>query len=141
VGKMNKIFFIDDDPVTLMLCSSIIRRNSYAKDVVSAKNGQVAIKYYESLVKSPEEEKVNYPELIFLDLNMPVMNGWEFLDEFVKTYYQIFPKTKVVILTSSIDPADQERACNYPIAIAFRSKPLTIKMLAELNKLIETNSL
>lgn len=132
---MNKVFFIDDDSTTRMICTSIIKKNSFAKEVVTAKNGQYGIDYYDSLLKSSEEEKNNYPELIFLDLNMPVMNGWEFLDEFMKNYLQDFPKTKVLILTSSVDPADQKRSTNYSIVIGFQSKPLTKKMLLDLSKM------
>jgi CheY-like chemotaxis protein len=135
---MNTILCIDDDPITLMFCSTIIKKNSFALNVVSAMNGQQAINYYADLVKKTEEEKKHYPELVFLDLNMPVMNGWEFLDEFVKTYYTYFPKTKVVILTSSIDPKDEERATNYSIAIDFLSKPLTNRMLVDLKELIHS---
>ena len=61
-----------------------------------------------------------------------------FLDEFVKTYYSDFPKTKVAILTSSIDPKDEERATEYTIAIDFLSKPLTAKMLNELKTIFES---
>ena len=60
------------------------------------------------------------------------------LDEFVKTYYSDFPKTKVAILTSSIDPKDEERATEYTIAIDFLSKPLTAKMLNELKTIFES---
>lgn len=138
---MKKILCIDDDPVTIMFCTGIIKRNSFAAEVVSALNGQQAIDYYASLQKASAEEKEHYPELIFLDLNMPIMNGWEFLDEFVKTYYIDFPKTKVAILTSSIDPKDEERATDYTIAIDFLAKPLTAKMLNEIKTMFESEQL
>jgi CheY-like chemotaxis protein len=130
---MNKIFFIDDDPVMLMLGQTIIKRTSYAKEVVTAQNGQEAIEYYAHLSNASKEEKSNYPELIFLDLNMSIMNGWEFLDEFVESYYSVFPKTKVVILTSSINPKDEEKSHEYSVVTDFCTKPLTSKMLTELS--------
>jgi CheY-like chemotaxis protein len=138
---MKKILCIDDDPVTIMFCTGIIKRNSFAAEVVSALSSKKAIEYYASLQKSSIEDKEDYPELIFLDLNMPIMNGWEFLDEFVKTYFSDFPKTKVAILTSSIDPKDEERAADYSIAISFLSKPLTAKMLNELKTMLESGQL
>lgn len=131
---MNKILCVDDDPVTLMFCKSIIKKNYFAIEIDTAMDGQEAIDYYKSLSKSLNAENTSYPDLIFLDLNMPIMNGWEFLDEFVKSYHFIFPKTKVVILTSSIDPKDEEKANIYSIAIAFFSKPLTNEMIQELKK-------
>ncbi len=135
---MKKILCIDDDPVTLMYCMGIIRKNSSATEIASARNGQQGIDYYKTLLNSPEADKSNYPDLIFLDLNMPIMNGWEFLDEFVKSYYAKFPKTRVVILTSSIDPKDEERASEYSIAIGFLSKPLTGTMLDDLKVLFQS---
>jgi CheY-like chemotaxis protein len=122
-----------------MYCKGIIKKNSFATEIASAMNGQQGIDYYKTLLNSPEADKSNYPNLIFLDLNMPIMNGWEFLDEFVKTYYVQFPKTKVVILTSSIDPKDEERASEYSIAIDFLSKPLTGTMLNDLRTLFQSD--
>ncbi|MDW3502850.1 response regulator, partial [Escherichia coli] len=73
------------------------------------------------------------PELIFLDLNMPVMGGWEFLDNFIKKEYQEFnTKTKVIVLSSTIDPTDIEKSKTYPIVIDFLSKPITKEMLEDL---------
>jgi len=60
---------------------------------------------------------------------MPVMNGWEFLDSFNTEEYSEFHQTKIVILSSTIDPADLERSKKYPMVIDFLSKPITKEML------------
>ena len=72
-------------------------------------------------------------DLIFLDLNMPVMGGWEFLDHFSgEPYKALFNNIKVIVLSSTIDPHDIEKANTYPMVLQFMSKPITIEMLEEL---------
>lgn len=132
---MHKIYCIDDDAITLMYCSALIKKNFLNAEVFVAHHGQEALDYYATLANTGNEEQSNYRELIFLDLNLPVMSGWEFLDEFTKSYYSKFPKTKVVILSSSIDPTDQAKAKTYEVVIDFRSKPMTKGMLLELKEL------
>ena len=77
------------------------------------------------------------PNIIFLDLNMPVMGGWEFLDHFTSSAYSDFNTAKVIVLSSTIDPHDLAKAKKYPIIIDFLSKPITKPMLEYLKKKIE----
>jgi CheY-like chemotaxis protein len=66
---------------------------------------------------------------------MPVMNGWDFLDEFIrKGFNKLFPDTRIIVLSSSIDPRDIQRASNYDIIIEFISKPLTLKVIKEIKQ-------
>ena len=68
----------------------------------------------------------NYFDLIVLDINMPIMDGWDFLDHFYKEEYTSFFKdTKVIVLSSTIDPADINKSKTYPMVIDFISKPIT----------------
>src|SRR5215217_6536615 len=123
---IKKILCVDDDPITLMLYKMVIAKASLSETVIAAKNGQEALEYYDNL-KSEQEE--DFPELIFLDLNMPVMGGWEFLDNFIEPTYSPFnKKTKIIVLSSTIDPQDIEKVKNYPIIIDFISKPVTKEM-------------
>lgn len=129
---IKKILCVDDDPITLMLYKMVIAKATLAETVIVAKNGQEALEYYES--KKTEEEN-EYPELIFLDLNMPIMGGWEFLDNFTeKRFSPINDKTKIIVLSSTIDPKDIEKVKNYPIIIDFISKPVTKEMLEKLKE-------
>lgn len=124
------VLCIDDDPITLLLIKMVITKTTFAKEIITAKSGEEAIIYFENFEVN---EAKNYPEVIFLDLNMPVMGGWEFLDNFTqKNLPIVFKNTKVYILSSSIDPLDIEKAKTYPIVIDFISKPITKEKLEKL---------
>jgi CheY-like chemotaxis protein len=126
----DKILFVDDDPITLMLCKKVIAKSSFANEIATAQDGEEALKYFNTL-KYDSTKKITdkIPQLIFLDLNMPVMGGWEFLDHFTSDAYDEFSETKVIILSSTIDPEDLERAKKHPVIIDFLSKPITTSML------------
>lgn len=126
-----KILCVDDDGITLMLCKKVIAKAEFASQIETSNNGEEALQYFENLKKEKEANNiVSEPQLIFLDLNMPIMNGWEFLDIFSKSdYYTIFPEVKVIVLSSTIDPRDIEKAKQYPMVLNFLSKPITIEML------------
>jgi CheY-like chemotaxis protein len=123
---LDKILCVDDDPITLMLCKMVITKSSFSNEIATAKNGEEAIKYFDALKTTDANNK---PQLIFLDLNMPVMDGWEFLDSFNTAAYSEFHDTKVIILSSTIDPEDLKKSKKYPMVIDFLSKPISKEML------------
>ena len=127
---LDSILFIDDDPITIMLCKMVIKKASFSNEIATAKNGEEALQYFNTLkeIDSNGEFK-KHPQLIFLDLNMPVMGGWEFLDSFSTSDYAEYNKTKVIILSSTIDPEDLEKSKKYPMVIDFLSKPISKEML------------
>lgn len=125
------IMCIDDDPITLMLFKKVVQKAAFANEITNTTNGQEAINLINAINKSENQEKK--PQLIFLDLNMPVMDGWEFLDLFNNSNYFSLNNTKVIILTSTIDPEDIQKAKSYPNVIEFLSKPITVEMLNYLN--------
>jgi len=132
------ILCVDDDPITLMLCKMVISRASFAKEVITAQNGEEALNYFDELkLNHLGAEIKRYPELIFLDLNMPVMGGWEFLDHFSKNgYASIFRDCKVIVLSSTIDPDDINKAKTYSMVLDFLSKPITKQMLEDLKNIL-----
>jgi CheY-like chemotaxis protein len=127
---LDRILCIDDDPITVMLCRKVIQKAEFAKITDSAQNGEDALHYFDRLIMENDD---HFPELILLDLNMPVMGGWEFLDNFSRdTYANFFSNTKVIVLSSTIDPQDVEKSKTYPMVIDFMSKPITKEMLEKL---------
>ena len=134
---LDLILCVDDDPITLMLCKMVISKSSFAKEIITAQNGEEAVNYFDELkLNNLGAEIKKYPSLVFLDLNMPVMDGWEFLDQFSKDEYTAFFKnTKVIVLSSTIDPKDIEKSKTYPMVIDFLSKPITKDILEELKEI------
>jgi len=126
------IMCVDDDPITLMLFKKIVEKASFAKEIVNAMNGEEAITFINAITY--EDSK---PQLIFLDLNMPIMSGWEFLDLFNNSTYYKLNNTKIIILTSTIDPEDIKKSKTYPNVIEFLSKPITVEMLNYLKSKID----
>lgn len=130
---LKTILCVDDDPITLMLCKKVIKKAEFSEDVMFANNGLEAYELFQSLVsKKQNDQEIELPQLIFLDLNMPVMNGWEFLDLFNDKISSEFMQTKVIILSSTIDPADYNKAKQYDVVSHFLSKPITVEMLENL---------
>jgi CheY-like chemotaxis protein len=131
---LDLILCVDDDPITLMLCKMVISKTEFAKEIITAQNGEDALNYFDDLkLNNLGNEIKKYPLLIFLDLNMPVMGGWEFLDCFSKEEYRTqFKNCKVIVLSSTIDPEDINKAKTYPMVLSFLSKPISKEMLEEL---------
>ncbi|MCK0190020.1 response regulator [Arenibacter sp. F20364] len=129
--SVNTACIIDDDPIFVFGSKVLLRNNGFASSIIVCQNGKEALEVIIPLLESGE----GLPEVIFLDLNMPIMDGWEFLDEFSK-----LPKvqgTRVYILSSSIDFRDIERAKEYDIVSDFVAKPLTDRKIMELLKELE----
>ncbi|MDQ6813954.1 MAG: response regulator [Bacteroidota bacterium] len=132
---INKVLCIDDDQITLVLCAMVIKKASFAQEVLTAKNGREGLSWFSAYFsKSNKSERQDPPALIFLDLNMPVMNGWDFLEDFLMKYADRLPQTKVVIVSSTVNPEDFSKANRYDIVIDFINKPLTTEGLEDLMK-------
>ena len=119
---------VDDDPVTNLINKKLIGRNPnfIVTAHTSALDALIVLK--ESKTSTPQ----NVPDAIFLDINMFVMDGWEFLENFKMLDDRTFAKCKIFMLSSSIDLDDIEKSKTYTSVRDFISKPLTpdkIKML------------
>ncbi|MBX9806269.1 MAG: response regulator [Flavobacteriaceae bacterium] len=134
---LDSILCIDDDLITLMLCKMVITKASFSNEIATAKNGEEALRYFNTLKQTNSNSDLKkQPQLIFLDLNMPVMGGWEFLDSFSTSDYSDYNSTKVIILSSTIDPEDLEKSKKYPMVIDFLSKPISKEMLEYIKSII-----
>ncbi|WP_339650564.1 response regulator [uncultured Maribacter sp.] len=93
----------------------------FAENIIVYNNGQEAVDGLKEIIK----EKGTLPDVIFLDLNMPIMNGWEFLEEYENCSYDISKKTNIYIISSSVDPRDLERVKQYNKVDSYILKPIT----------------
>jgi CheY-like chemotaxis protein len=126
--KINCILLIDDNEADNLFHARTIRKADVCNHLEVATGGQQALDY---LVKSGTEEFPR-PDLIFLDINMPGMNGFEFLEEYSKLDPKMKSKMVVFMLTSSLMPQDSERAMSSGEVSEFLNKPLSQQKVQEI---------
>lgn len=122
------VFCIDDDPITLMLCEKILSKSMFCKTTLKALNGKLGLQYFQSQLPIPTNLR-QIPTLIILDLNMPVVDGWEFLQQFNEELAVDFPNVMVIVLSSSVNPNDKLVVNQYPQVIDFITKPLSLESI------------
>jgi CheY-like chemotaxis protein len=123
--KLKCIMLIDDNPDDNFYHERVIKRNNAAEIIISKKTGMAALEY----LKSQKDGNGSHPDLIFLDINMPGMNGWEFLQEYEKLDKRLQSQAIVIMLTTSENPDDRLKALS--IVPEFKTKPLTAEILEE----------
>ncbi|MFY0483920.1 response regulator [Flavobacterium sp. PLA-1-15] len=126
---LQKVICVDDDPIALLLSKLVISKANFASQIVTCVNGEEAVKYLENPETIEENSNSEQPLLILLDLNMPVMDGWEFLEQFSSKLQDIYNSTKIILLSSSIDPNDIKKSKDFSMVVDFLPKPLTKEML------------
>jgi len=129
----NCILLVDDDDTSLFLTQMAIVRNEFAKHTHAITNANEALDFIDSYCNEEIDLSTMEvcPDLIFLDINMPGMDGFDFLDSFNKFSEDIISKIKIFMLTSSDNPKDREMAQNKGVA-GYIIKPLTSDKLKEL---------
>lgn len=116
---LQSILLIDDDSTSNFLHKRIMQKLELTAEINVSENGQEAL----NRIKTAESQKGE--QLVLLDLNMPIMDGWEFLDEFEKLPEEVTSNFKVYILSTSINPDDKLRAESKLSVKGYLTKPLT----------------
>ncbi len=124
---LSRVLLIDDCEATNFLHKMVLEESGLVENIDVVYNGCEALEYLTSRV----EGEYPKPDLIFLDINMPVMNGWEFLDRYDELEENQKAGVVVVMLTTSFNPADEKHAREIQLINNFQSKPLTQEKLEE----------
>ena len=126
---LTNVLIVEDNEVDHFVMNKLIKTvHNYAK-IITCYNGKFAI---ETLIHLKETDAALLPQFIFLDLSMPVMDGWQFLDEFKRLNIDVAGRIKIYILTFSIFKKDLIRSYSYPFVTEFISKPVSLTHIRSL---------
>lgn len=137
LNPLKCVLLVDDDEATNFMNRRLLKKNKITEQIVVAENGQLALDYLtKSSINEKQEEVYPQPDLIILDINMPVMNGWEFMEAYETLPENQKAKVVIVMLTTSISTLDEERFAKTGQLKGYMSKPL---QKDELLKVIKAN--
>jgi CheY-like chemotaxis protein len=129
--KFKTVMLIDDNEIDNLINLKMIEAASIAETIYTHTGARSAIEFLRNVEKLELAAKV-LPDVIFLDIDMPLMDGFQFLDEFERLDSGTRQKCNVVMLTSSINPQDLSRSRKYGFVRHFLNKPLTTESLLKL---------
>lgn len=128
MAHIKNLALIDDDDVFVFLTTKTVNKTSLVEQVINFDNGLDALDFITENRYNGNE----LPEMILLDLSMPIMDGWQFLDEFIKLKPSISKPIAIYICTSSISPDDVALAKSISEVTDFIVKPVTTDKLVEM---------
>jgi CheY-like chemotaxis protein len=131
IDRLDCVLLVDDDFATNYFHKLVIEKAGIDTHVQVVENGRDALDYITCSGKF-KESATPLPGIIFLDINMPRMNGWEFLEEYRKLPQELKAKIVMAMVTTSLNPADEKKAHNNKDLIDFISKPLTLEKFEEI---------
>ena len=120
VSKFKRVMVIDDNEIDRYIANRNITRYAFAEEVITMESSRAALNFLESLKDTPEL----LPQLIFLDIRMPEIDGFGFLEEYEKLSDTVKQNCIIMMLTTSLNPSDHERAKNNQYVNRFLNKPL-----------------
>lgn len=132
MSAIKKVYLIDDDEINNFICTNILKKIDFSDEVIAFESGAEALTALKGALDSGEEDQI--PEVIFLDINMPIMNGWDFLEEYLPLKQLINKDVSLFMLSSSIYQADVEKSKQYTEVLDFVTKPLNADILNEIKK-------
>lgn len=123
------VLLVDDDEINNFISIKLIKKALTNTSIMACLNGKFAI---DQLLETQYKNPADMPDYILLDINMPIMNGWEFLDEYKRLNIDPLGKSKIYIISSSVFSNDINKARSYPLVKDFVSKPLNVEKIKEL---------
>lgn len=128
-SKPVSILLVDDDEINNFISIKLIKKALDNTAISACLNGKFAI---DELAQIQKQDPSLLPDFILLDINMPIMNGWEFLDEYKRLNIDPLGKSKIYIISSSVFSNDINKARSYPLVQNFISKPLSVDKIKEM---------
>jgi CheY-like chemotaxis protein len=129
--KYRNVMLIDDNDLDNFINVKTLEANHFAEKIYTNTSAQSAIEFLNNLVTLGQDFSNIFPEVILVDINMPMMDGFQFIEAFKQHAEKQLLKPKLVILTSSVYHEDRQKALSISPEIIFLNKPLTREMLTE----------
>ncbi len=129
-ARYDIVMLIDDNDIDNFINERMIKGCNFAETIYVNTSTRSAIEFLKNLSVNKNLRKDHLPSIIFLDINMPILDGFQFIEEFEKLDPAFITAIRIVMLTSSINPSDIERSKKYPSVHGFIHKPLTEEALA-----------
>ena len=123
---MKNVFLVDDDEIINHVHTMVIKRIDPLTEITLFKSGA----HFIQAIK--ESHSFQFPEIIFLDIRMPEMSGFDVLDILMESFQSNLKNTSIYVLSSTLDERDLSKAISYPIVTKFMSKPLTFEVVSDL---------
>ena len=130
--KYSNVLLIDDSELDNFISEKILQANYFSKKVFINTSAKSAIEFLNNLIKLKKKSNEDFPEVIFIDINMPLMDGFQFIEHFKNSLERHIPRPKLVILTSSVYDEDRQKSTAISPDIIFLNKPLVSEMLADI---------
>lgn len=130
MSEGKKIYIIDDDPIHRLLMNKLFARQAVPYRLEFFENGQKAIDALQSAIKGETDKTI--PDLILLDIEMPILNGWQFMDNYQTLNEAVKENIDLYMVSSSFSDEDQERVKHYPDVKNYIVKPIRLERIAEL---------
>ena len=121
MADKSNFLIVDDDEIFLFTATHVIKKIFPDVEIITCRNGEEAVSKLDGLS----------PKAMFIDLNMPIMDGWELMDHISERYKEV--PCPIAIVTSSIDPSDKNKATEYWFKPAFLEKPLSVEAIQGMN--------
>lgn len=127
--KYENVMLVDDSELDNFINEKTLEANHFAKKIYVHTSAKSALEFLNNLVTMGEKYTEIYPQVLFIDINMPMMDGFQFIKHFKKNSEKALKQPKLVILTSSLYNEDRQKAMEISSDILFLNKPLTKAML------------
>ena len=125
---VNKVFIIDDDPISILDTETMMRKNDYGNEIKTFEEPKAALEIF----KKEYSWDDGLPDYFFLDVQMPEINAWQFLEHYEKLHPSIADKQHVILLSATFNPEDESKAKSHPMVLELITKPVNGTILERL---------